>query len=144
MYRVSCRCFFAALMAVLACSDSTAPDADCQVETNAPSAAGIALSVSPTCVSVTRGAATEFIATVSRVGGFSGALISPVDFEGLPSGVSTDLQSVTVAPPPGGANSETHSIQVSATAPVGTHTITVRAHAIGVPHATTSFKLTIR
>ena len=132
----------AALIAVLACSDSTAPDAGCQVEANVPSPE-IALSISPTCASVTRGGATEVVATISRVGAFSGALIGPVELEGLPTGVTADPQSVTVSPPPGGI-SETVSIQVSATAPVGTHSITVRARATGAQDATTRFSLTIR
>jgi hypothetical protein len=122
------------LSALVACSDSSEP--------TEPIVAGISVAIAPANVSVARGGNTTVVVTVSRVAGFSNAIISPSQFEGLPTGVTPNQESVTVSPPPGGV-SETFRVEVSAAAPVGTHTITIRAFGHGVPDTTATLKLTI-
>lgn len=121
------------LVAVAACSDDGG---------TAPAAAAIVITLSPTSASVARGASTQVVATVSRIGGFSGAITNPT-LDGLPAGIAGEWSSITVSPPPDGGIVATVSLQVSTDAPLGNHTVVVRGRGVGVPDVTATFRLTV-
>jgi hypothetical protein len=98
--------------------------------------ASIQLALAPTSVQVQQGASSTIAATVTRAGGFTGAVT--VTAEGLPAGV-------TIAPATIAAGSTTANLNVSATsgAAVGTSTATIRATGTGVTAVTAPLSIQV-
>lgn len=92
--------------------------------------------VSPTSLSIARGGSAPVTATVTRSGGFAGAITGSV--EGVPGGVTLTPLAI-----PTGSNSGQVTVSVADTVTAGTYTITVRANGTGVTEKTATVALTI-
>lgn len=119
----------AALSLLWACTGSDGP-------TEPEPTPTIAISASPGSLSVEQGASGTTTVTVTRGGGFAGAVT--VAAEGLPSGVTVASQSVAA-----GSTSAALTFQVAASAAPGTASITLRGTGSGVTDATATLSLTI-
>lgn len=98
----------------------------------------IAISVTPTSLSLVQGTSGTVAASITRGGGFTGTVT--VVTEGAPTGVTAAVSNVTTT---GTTTSGTVTVTVAATVVPGTHTLTVRASGSGVSDATTTFGLTV-
>ncbi len=98
----------------------------------------ISLSVNPTSATVVQGGSTQTTGTLTRSGGFTGAVTFTV--EGAPAGVTGSVGNIQTS---GGTSTATVTIQVGASVAPGTYTITVRATGSGVSPATAAFQLTV-
>ncbi|MBL0170458.1 MAG: hypothetical protein IPP90_06935 [Gemmatimonadaceae bacterium] len=98
----------------------------------------IALSISSSTLTAIAGASTEITATISRTGGFTGAVT--LDAQGLPAGITA-----SVVPSPVGAAGTTATVTLSTTVsvPPGSYLFTIRASASGVSERTASATIVI-
>lgn len=94
----------------------------------------ISISVSPASASVVQGGSTQTTVTLTRAGGFTGAVAYSVD--GAPAGVTGTVSDVQ-------NSSATVTIQVAATVAPQSYTLTVRASATSVSAASATFQLTV-
>jgi hypothetical protein len=94
------------------------------------------IGVNPSAVSVEAGGAGQFTVSVTRGGGFAGAVNLTV--EGLPSGVTANAPAVAA-----GASSGVVTLSASASASAGNASLTVRAQGTGVAPATATVALTV-
>lgn len=92
--------------------------------------------VSPTTLSIAQGASAPVTATVTRTGGFAGAITGTV--EGVPGGVTLTPLAI-----PTGSTSAQVTVSVADTVTAGTYTITVRANGNGVTEKTATVALTV-
>ena len=117
------------LLLFSACSSDSPTDAD--------GPKSIAIALSPISATISLGGSTELTATVTRLGGFIGAVDVTVEdlTEGLTSSV-TNLQTAN------GITPVTVSLSASTAATTGVHSLTLRATSYGVTAATT-FTLTV-
>src|SRR6266498_2622661 len=102
---------------------------------NQPATPDFALSVSPTSLSIARGASGTSTITVTRTGGFTGGVTFGAS--GLPAGVTANFN-----PNPATGNSSVLTLSVSSTATLGAATITVTG-AGGSLTRTTTVGLTV-
>jgi len=98
----------------------------------------IAVTASPTALTVPQGGSGTVTVTLTRGGGFAEAV--NVTVEGLPAGVTA---SVSPAQLTGTTTSATITVNVANTVAAGTYTATVRASATGVGAATATYTLTV-
>ncbi|HEX7052002.1 MAG TPA: hypothetical protein VF188_17470 [Longimicrobiales bacterium] len=103
-----------------------------------PETGSISIGLSPTSVSVVQGQSGTTTVTLTRGGGFSGAV--ELSLEGAPGGVTGTFSPATIAP---GATSSTLTLAVAATAAPGTHDLTIRAQADGVSDKTATLTVVI-
>ena len=125
--RVALSC--AALAMLWACNGSDGPTEPAPTPT-------LSITASPNSLSVEQGSAGVVTATVTRGGGFTGAVT--IAAEGLPAGVTVASQSVA-----SGSTSATLDFQVSPSTAAGTTTVTLRATGTGVQAATATVSLTV-
>lgn len=97
----------------------------------------IAIALSASTLEVQQGASGNVTVTVTRGGGYTGAVTVAV--EGLPTGVTAP--SATIA---SGTTSATLSFTAAATAAAATAPLTIRATGTGVSAVTSSLSLTVR
>jgi len=116
-------------LALVACGDSSGPTPPGQT----PS---FALSLAPTSVSIAAGGSGSVTVSITRSGGFDGAVTVAV--EGLPAGVTS--AGVTVA---AGASSATLQLTAAAGATASTANLTVRGTGTGVEARTATLALTV-
>lgn len=100
-----------------------------------PPPAGIALSASPTAVSVAQGASAVITATIARTG-FAGPITLVAT--GLPAGAS-----ITFSESPTTASSVIATVRTTGATPVGLSTVTMTASGSGVAAATATVALTV-
>ncbi len=126
----------AALTAVLACGTMFA--AACGDDDTPPTQADgdFTFAVSPTTLTIAQGESAPVTATVTRTGGFAGAITGTV--EGLPAGVTLTPLSIAT-----GSNTGQVTVSVASTAAAGTYTITVKANGTGVAEKTATVNLTV-
>lgn len=105
-----------------------------------PPVAAIALARSGS-VSLQQGQTGSATVTLTRSGGFSGAV--DLSAEGIPSGVSVTIAPSSLPAATATTASATVTLTVSATAPVGTDGVTIRARGTGVSDATVLIPLTV-
>jgi len=98
----------------------------------------ITLSLSPTLGRVIIGGNTPVIATVTRVGGFSGAVNFTVT--GAPAGVTGAVSNMQTS---GTVTTATVTLTVDAATTLGTYNLVVHASGTGVTDATAPFTLTV-
>jgi hypothetical protein len=98
----------------------------------------IAVSASPTALTLAQGTSGTVTVTLVRGGGFSAPV--SVAVSGLPAGVTA---SVSPSPLTGAATQATVTVNVAGTVVPGTYTATVTASAAGVGSATTTYNLTV-
>ena len=117
-----------ALLATIACGDD---------DGSGPTGS-IAITASPTSLTLAQGATGTVTVSLTRGGGFSEAV--SVTVEGMPAGVTA-----TVAPAQltGTTTSATVTVNVASTVPAGTYPITVRASATGIGAATATYSLIV-
>jgi hypothetical protein len=89
------------------------------------------ITASPASQTVTAGGATSYTATVTALGGFTGAVSFSVS--GLPSGASGSFSPTSVT----GSGSSTLSVSTSTTTPAGTYTLTISGTSGTLVHSTT-------
>lgn len=94
------------------------------------------VTIAPTSLSIMAGASNTVTVTVSRAGGFAGAV--SLALSGLPTGVTAGAASVAA-----GATSATITVQAAAAAAAGTSTVTVTGSATGVSNATATFSVVV-
>lgn len=99
-------------------------------------AGSISITISPSSVTATQGGSATVTVTLTRSGGFSGAV--NVAAENLPAGVTVAGASIA-----GNATSTTLTVQAGGNAATGTSTITLRATASGLSDATATFSLVV-
>ncbi len=95
-----------------------------------------AFSIAPSTLSVQQGASGTITASISRTGGFTGAITGSA--EGLPAGVT--LSAISFAP---GTTSATVTVSVAATAATGTSAVVIRAQGAGVTAKQTTLSVTV-
>ncbi len=98
----------------------------------------ITLTVSPGNATIAPGGSADVTGTLTRSGGFTGAVVLTV--EGAPAGVSGSISNESTS---GGVTTATITITVAANATPGTYTLTVRGTGSGVSDATATFTLTV-
>jgi hypothetical protein len=98
----------------------------------------IVLTASPATLSLQQGMSGTVTLSLSRSGGFAGAV--SVSVTGLPTGVTTSISPDQIT---GSTTSATVTVNVAATVAPGTYTATARATATGVGEATTTYTLTV-
>lgn len=98
----------------------------------------IQVALSATSLSVQQGSGGSVTATLTRGGGFSGAVSLAI--AGLPAGVTT---TITPAQLSGSTTTATIDVAVAATVAVGTYTATITAAAQGVGQATVTFDVAV-
>lgn len=101
-------------------------------------APAIALAVSPDALSVAQGATGTSTATITRSGGFAGAV--DLSVAGAPTGMT-----VTIDPPsvPGNATTATISVSPDATVTPGDYTLTIQGTGTGVTAQSTTLAVTV-
>ncbi len=92
--------------------------------------------IAPTALTLQQGQSGQVTATLTRTGGFAGAITGTV--EGVPAGVT--LTPLAIA---AGSTSAQVTVSAAATAAPGTYPITVRASGTGVSQKTTTVTLTV-
>ena len=103
-----------------------------------PPVQGFAVSLSASSLSVEQGASGSITATVTRTGGFTGAV--EVSAEGLPSGVTATLTPSTIG---SGTTTGSLAVAVGASVPAGSYNFTIRAKASGLADQTFTASLTV-
>ena len=98
----------------------------------------IAISLSPTSLSIVQGASGTLTASITRSGGFTGTV--NVVTEGAPAGVSAAVSNVATS---GGTTSGTVTVTVGAAVAPGTFNLTIRASGSGVSDVTAQLALTV-
>lgn len=98
----------------------------------------IQVAINPATLTVEQGGTGTVNATLTRGGGFDGAVTLAIS--GLPAGVTT---TVTPAQLTGATTSAAVAVAVAATVAPGTYTATITATAQGVGSATTTYQLTV-
>ena len=98
----------------------------------------IQVAVTPGTLSVQQGASGTVTVTVSRGGGFAGAVSLTVD--GLPTGVTA---SAAQSPLTAGTTSAVVTVAVAAAVAPNAYVATIHATATGVGEATTTYALTV-
>ena len=93
-------------------------------------------SITPTALSLAQGQSGQVTATLTRTGGFAGAVAGTV--EGVPAGVSITPLSI-----PAGSNSAQATVSVGATVAAGVYPITIRGNATGIAQKTLTVTLTV-
>jgi hypothetical protein len=96
------------------------------------------LAVAPSPVSVPQGANGTTTVTITRTGGFAGAV--GLAATGLPTGVTAAFSPQSV---PGNTNTSTLTLTAAANATVGTSTVTVTGTATGPGEKTATFQLNV-
>lgn len=96
----------------------------------------ITVTVNPSSVTLEQSGEVAFTVSVSRTGGFSGAV--EVNVQGLPQGVTAASASIAAA-----ASQATLNLQAAAQAALGTTTVTIRATASGVDPAIATLELEV-
>jgi hypothetical protein len=99
-------------------------------------ASGYTLALTPSSVSVQQGAGGSATVNLTRTGGFAGAVA--LSATGAPSGMT-----VTFSPASVTGSTSTLNVATTASVPVGTHTVTVRGTASGLPDVTTALNVTV-
>ncbi|MEN9509484.1 MAG: hypothetical protein RLZZ621_2047 [Gemmatimonadota bacterium] len=129
-----------ALTLLAACgSDSTSPATPVTPVTPVtPTPGTLAVSATPSAVSIAQGQSSTVALSITRGGSFSGAVDLVVD--GAPTGVTTTLSTASIA---AGSTSANLAVQVAATRAVGAVTLTVRARGTGVTEATATVTVTV-
>lgn len=103
------------------------------------SAAGISLALSPTALTVPAGgAAGTSTATITRNGGFTGAV--NLALSGAPAGMTATVTPTTVA---SGATTATVSAQAGAAVAAGTYNLTLTGSGTGITNATATLPVTV-
>jgi hypothetical protein len=87
------------------------------------------LSASPSSRTVTQGASTSYGVTITRSGGFSGAVTLSVG--GMPSGAQGSF-----TPNPAGGTSSTLAVTTSSSTPAGTYSVTITGASGSLSHTT--------
>ena len=97
-----------------------------------PAATGpdFSITASPASQTVTAGGSTAYTATVTALGGFTGAVTFSVS--GLPSGASGGFSPTSVT----GSGSSTFSVSTSTTTPAGTYSLTISGTSGTLVHST--------
>ncbi len=122
----------ASCMLVVGCSSSSGG-------TTTPGDKGaIAIGLSASSASIQQGKSASITATLTRSGGFTGAVNLTV--EGAPAGVTGAITDVATS---GGTTTATVTIQVAVSTAPGTYNLTVRGTGSGVSDATATFTLTV-
>jgi hypothetical protein len=88
------------------------------------------ITASPASQTVTAGGSTAYTATVTALGGFTGAVTFSVS--GLPSGASGGFSPTSVT----GSGSSTFSVSTSTTTPAGTYSLTITGTSGTLAHST--------
>ena len=128
-YHAAPRRFLAAVLLAVGCTsgnDSTA------------TTPAIAVTMNPAAVGAAAGGSAQAIATVTRTGGFSGAVT--VTVEGLPTGVTAAISNSQTT---GDTTTAVITLTAAGTTAPGVTAVTVRAHGTGVADATTLLTLTL-
>ena len=113
--------------------------AGCSSKGTGPGDTGtIAITLNPTSASVLQGASATVAATLTRGGGFGGAVALTV--EGAPTGVTGVVSNIVTT---GTTTTATITINVAATTVPGTYNLTARGTGTGVTDATAAFALTV-
>jgi hypothetical protein len=99
-------------------------------------AGGFTLSVAPTSVTVQQGGSQAPTVTITRTGGFAGAVALAAT--GLPNGVTAAFNPTSAA-----GNTSTLTLTASATATVGQATVTITGTSAGVANQTTTLTLNV-
>jgi hypothetical protein len=102
-----------------------------------PPTQSISIALAPATLELNQGASGTVTVTVTRNGGFTGAVT--VAAEGLPTGVT--IPGITIA---SGSASGTLNVSAAAAAAAATTPLTIRATGTGVNPATASLSLTVR
>jgi hypothetical protein len=102
-----------------------------------PPTQSISISVAPATLELNQGASGTVTITLTRSGGFTGAV--NVAVEGLPAGVT--IPGITIA---SSSSSGTLNVSAAAAAAAATSNLTIRATGTGVTAATASLSLTVR
>ena len=97
----------------------------------------IALALGPASATATQGATTQFLATVTRGGGYSGGVTISVE---SPNGITGAVSDPVTS---GGTTTATITVSVGAGVSPGNHGLTVRARGAGVTDATAGFSLSV-
>jgi hypothetical protein len=93
------------------------------------SSTGVALALNPTSLALATGAAAKMSAvTISRTGGFTGAV--GLELTGAPTGMTATVNPTSVA---AGANSASISVVAANTVPTGTYNLMLTASGTGIP-----------
>lgn len=100
--------------------------------------AAIAISLSATSLTVQQGASGTLTATITRSGGFSGAV--NIATEGAPTGVTAATSNVVTT---GGTTTGTVTVTVAASVAPGTYNLTIRATGSGVSDKTLALSLIV-
>ncbi len=98
----------------------------------------IALAVTPATLSVPQGSSAVVTLTLTRGGGFAGAVTLAA--EGVPAGMTASVSPATLT---GATTSATVTVTVAPSVATGSYPITVRATAPGVGDATAPFGVTV-
>jgi len=104
---------------------------------NAPVAAGFSISASPASLTVQHGKNGSYTVTITRTGGFTGAVALSVT--GQPSGVTATFNPASTT-----GTSSTLTISAQGNAQRVTQTLTITGTSAGQPNATATVSLTIR
>lgn len=106
--------------------------------TDPTSTPGIVVSVSPSNVSLVQGAGGAATITVSRRGGFAGAVSLAIT--GLPTGVTVTPNPASI---PGGSTTSTLDFSAAANAVAGNYQVTVTGSGTGVENQATTLAVTV-
>jgi uncharacterized membrane protein len=107
-----------------------------QLTVNAGTAGGFTVAANPATLTVQQGAPVTSTVTITRTGGFAGAVT--LTATGLPNGVTAAFD--PAAPT---TNSSTLTLTASATAATGVATVTIHGNATGLTEQTTALALTV-
>jgi uncharacterized membrane protein len=94
---------------------------------NPPAAGDFSLSVSPASVSVKQGTSGSYTVTITRTGGFAGAV--QLSVSGLPSGATA-----VFSPNPATGTTSTMTVTVGATTPTGSFALTITGTSGSLTH----------
>ena len=103
-----------------------------------PPTGSIALTLTGTNVTVAQGASGTMAVTLTRIGGYTGAVDLTV--EGAPTGVTAAFAPATI---PAGATTSTLSVAVSSAVAAGSYTLTIRGHGSNVSDYTVPLTLIV-
>jgi len=114
------------------------PDATAALAVTISAGQSIGISTNPTTLPVAQGASGTAVVTLTRNGGYAGAV--DLSLEGAPAGMSGTFSPASV---PGGATSSTLTLATTTATAPGTYTLTLRGRGTGVPDVTTALSVTV-
>lgn len=117
-------------------TDIDAQTASIQITVGTDAIGGFTILASPNAITVSKGGSASSFITISRSGGYTGAV--SLDVSGFPPSIFASVSPGTTS-----ADAATLSINIGTTTPTGTYVGTISAQGANVPSQTTTVSVTV-